>query len=435
YESNAVMVQKMSAPNSYGIEGSQKLSYDINMLSLSPAQARKIVLLSQGVHTPGLFANSQNPRDAQQAVLNAIEHLGYVQIDSISVVERAHHHSLWSRVKHYQPQHLDQLQQQKQIFEYWSHAAAWLPMRDYRFSLPRKQAISSGEKHWFDKDLKLNREILQRIRTEGPLQAKDFEQRTDKNSGWWDWKPAKKALEQLFMEGELMIAKRQGFQKVYDLTERVLPADINTQTPSADEYHQHLISRFLTAHGIAKPEHMAYLLKGLKTPIKQQCEQMFANAQLIKIELNKQCYYALPQVSDLLSQSLSRSKVSILSPFDNLLIQRKRLNELFDFNYQIECYVPAVKRQYGYFSLPLLWGQRFAGRMDVKMDRKTGVLKLLHLHIETDKVEPFLQALQPTLAEFMAFNQAEQLQVERISSSIEAYSQSSVAGFRALLTG
>ena len=331
------------------------------------------------------------------------------------MVERAHHHSLWNRVNNYHSTQLEQLQQDKQIFEYWSHAAAYLPMRDYRFSLPRKRAIASGDKHWFDKDPQLAQQILQRITAEGPLQAKDFEHKTQRNTGWWDWKPAKKALEQLFMEGELMVVKRQGFQKVYDLTERVLPSNINTTIPSDNEYYQHLISRFLSAHGIAKPEHICYLLKGIKATIKKHCEQMLAAGQLISVEVNKQQYYALPDVTDLLSQSLTRNKVKILSPFDNLLIQRKRTLELFGFDYQIECYVPADKRQYGYFSLPLLWGQQFAGRMDVKMNRKSGILQVKHLHLETPKIDEFLQALKPSLQQFMLFNLAQQLQVDRVS--------------------
>src|SRR5690606_19440101 len=119
-------------------------------------------------------------------ILNIIQQLGYIQIDSISVVQRAHHHCLWSRLPHYQTDLLDQLLESGQIFEYWSHAAAFLPMRNYRYSLPRKQAIANGEKHWFNKDHKLVNRIMQRIREEGPLQAKDFEQAKTANTGWWD---------------------------------------------------------------------------------------------------------------------------------------------------------------------------------------------------------------------------------------------------------
>lgn len=378
--------------------------------AMSPAQARKIVLLSQKIH--------HSPGRENKRVLEAIEQIGYIQIDSISVVQRAHHHTLWNRVKSYQPNDLQTLEAQKRVFEYWSHAAAYLPMRDFRFSLPRKQAIASGQKHWHEKDPKLAKFILQRITAEGPLQAKDFEhKRTLKNSGWWDWKPAKKSLEQLFMEGELMVLKRQGFQKVYDLSERVLPVDIDTSMPSMAEYNQHLIKQYLCAQGLGTPAEMSYLLRGQKNAIERECVALLEEGKLIKVSVKQQQYYALPNVADLLKKTLNRNKVKILSPFDNLLIQRKRLLELFDYNYQIECYVPAKKRQYGYFSLPILWGQKFAGRVDMKVDRLTSILHVKNLHIETTKKAQFLLALQPTLRDFMLFNQADRIQLHKISAA------------------
>jgi uncharacterized protein YcaQ len=384
---------------------------------LTIAQARKIVLLSQGIHHSGQFGRGTS------ATYKAIEMLGYVQIDSISVVERAHHHSLFNRVSNYQGDHLSQLVQDKQVFEYWAHAAAYLPMKDYRFSLPRKQAFACGDERWYAKDANASDQVMRRIKEQGPLQAKDFLDKTNKNSGWWDWKPAKKALELLFMEGELMVVKRQGFQKVYDLTERVLPAHIDTSTPSPAEYADYLIIRYLKANGIAKAQHIGYLLKGQQSAIRHHCQQMVNQQRLITVQVDNQDYFALPSVTDLLHNKLSRSKVKILSPFDNLLIQRARTKELFDYNYQIECYVPANKRQYGYFSLPLLWGQGFAGRMDVKMDRKNGVMQLLHLHIETPKVDEFLQALKPALSSFQAFNKATSLVLNKVSSIRPSHKQ------------
>lgn len=386
-------------------------------VTLSIEQARKIVLLSQGIHHSGQFGRGKN------ATCKAIEMLGYVQIDSISVVERAHHHSLWNRVSNYQGDHLSQLVQDKQVFEYWAHAAAYLPMKDYRYSLPRKQAFAGGDEHWFAKDAKVANQVMQRITEQGPLQAKDFDDKANKNKGWWDWKPAKKALEQLFMEGELMVVKRQGFQKVYDLTERVLPADIDTSTPSVTEYVDYLVTRYLKANGIAKAQNIGYLLKGQQAAIRLHCQQMVNQQQLISVQVANQDYFALPGVTDLLHNKLSRSKVKILSPFDNLLIQRGRTKELFNYDYQIECYVPANKRKYGYFSLPLLWGQTFAGRMDVKMDRKHGVLQLLNLHIETQKIEDFLQALKPALASFQAFNNATSLELNKVTSAMSTHKQ------------
>ena len=176
-------------------------------MKLSTAKLRCIALAQQGL----LNQKTQTAETAETAVGAAgvaatIARLGYVQIDTISVVERAHHHVLWTRVKNYKPEYLDTAVKEKKVFEYWFHAAAYLPINDYRFALPRMNAIKSGEKHWFDNiDKKLLRSVYRRIQAEGPLRARDFADTKSTNTGWWDWKPAKQAIEQLFMQGDLMI--------------------------------------------------------------------------------------------------------------------------------------------------------------------------------------------------------------------------------------
>lgn len=382
---------------------------------LSIKEARKAILLSQGLCRSNKAKTSQ--KSAYESTHTIIESLNYIQIDSISVVERAHHHILWSRLKNYSPTFLNKLLEQQQVFEYWSHAAAYLPMRDFRFSLPRKNAIAQGQQHWFSKDKKCMSQVLDRIKTDGPLQAKNFDDNRKTKTGWWDWKPAKKALEQLFMEGELMVTKRQGFQKVYDLTERILPNNVNTTMPSDDEYYRHLIVNYLKANAIGTPEQMAYLLKKHKAPIKQYCNELLEDGLLINLMVNKQPYFALPTVSDALKKRISRSQVKILSPFDNLLIQRKRTKTLFNFDYQIECYVPAAKRKVGYFSLPLLWADQFVRRMDAKMDRKSGILFIQNLHIETSNIELLINELKKALYDFLVFNNGKAIQVVKITGA------------------
>jgi uncharacterized protein YcaQ len=379
-------------------------------LELIQKQACKLALISQGLHKPNAYGQGIEGANA------AVKHLSYIQIDSISVIQRAHHHCLWSRVNNYQIDFIEQLVANKHIFEYWSHAAAYLPIQDYRFSLPKKQAVASGEKHWRDKNPIAEKRVLQKIQQEGPLRAKDFEQnRTKKASGWWDWKPDKIALEQLFIEGELMVVERRGFQKVYDLTERVLPAGIDTSTPSANEFARHLIQSYLRANGFANAMQISYLRRGLKTQITQTCQQMLENSELQQVTIGEQVYYALPNVADLLKKSVNRNQVNILSPFDNAVIQRKRLSEIFGFDYQIECYVPAAKRQYGYFSLPLLWGTDFVGRMDTKIDRKTHILHIQNLHLETTKVDEFIELLKPALVTFMKFSDGKHIQLHKVT--------------------
>ena len=195
---------------------------------------------------------------------------------------------------------------------------------------------------------------MQRIQQQGPERAKDFERDTSKNgTRWWDCKPDKVAIEQRIIKGVLMVVERRGFQKVYDLTERVLPTDIDTTIPSAGEFERHLISRYLRTHGFASAQQISYLRKGLKSYISRTCQEMLENNELQQVTVGKKIYYALPNPTDLLKQSVNRNQVNILSPFDNVVIQRNRLFEIFGFDYQIECYVPQAKRQYGYFSLPL----------------------------------------------------------------------------------
>ena len=307
--------------------------------SLSMQQAIKLVLLSQRL--PPV----KQTGSATAATLSAIEHLGYIQIDTISVIQRAHHHTLWNRNPRYKASQLDQLIADKQVFEYWSHAAAYLPLRDYRFSLPRKHALASGEQnHWYERDDSLMKLVLKRITTEGPLMAKDFEY-TGKRAGEWKTKPAKRALEYLFMQGELMVPYRVNFHKVYDLTERVLPEDTDTTLPDPEEYARFLITRYLQANGMGQSAEITYLLKNTKPLVSATLQEMVSNGELLQINAGSNSYYVLPASLDLLSKPLARSKLKILSPFDNLVIQRKRMQTLFDFNYLIECYVPEVKRQ------------------------------------------------------------------------------------------
>lgn len=369
------------------------------METLSPAQARKLALLSQGLPVSG--------HKGLSGTLASIQQLSYVQIDSISVVSRAHHHTLWSRVKGYRPEHLDTLLKQGKIFEYWSHAAAYLPMEDFRFTLLNKARIAHSE-HWFKPNPKVEQEVLARIRQEGPLQAKDFDKPDQHKGSWWQWKPAKKALEQLFMAGELMCPYRAGFQKVYDLTERVLPADVDTRTPSDDEMARYLIERSLNSHGFTRLDEAGYLRKGIKASIKEQLHSMQEQGELSAIQIGSQAYVTTPALLERLNRPLARKKISLLSPFDNLVIQRKRLQHVFDFDYKIECYVPANKRQFGYYALPILWQGELIARVDAKADRKTGIFHINKLVLEEPahfSLADFSAALFPVLQDYAKFNQ------------------------------
>lgn len=369
---------------------------------ISVDEARKLVLHSQRLYS------GRAKGKAVEATLDAVEHLGYVQIDTISVIERAHHHTLWNRSPRFIPEHIDQLIADRSIYEYWSHAAAFLPMSDYRYSLPRKMAIKSGEQsHWFERDEQLIRYVLDRVKSEGPLMAKDFEKGSIlKKAGAWSVKPTKQALETLYMEGELMVSSRKNFHKVYDLTERVLPVSVDATVPTQEEYARFLIRRFLESNGIARANEIIYLRRNVKKAVADSLKQMLADGELREVKAVGQTWYALPNSLDLLSKPLARSKLKILSPFDNLVIQRQRMLDLFNFEYQIECYLPAQKRKYGYFSLPILWNGSLVARIDCKADRKASELMVRSLHLEPSlqRKGDFQAALERAMNDFMSFN-------------------------------
>ncbi|PZD72039.1 hypothetical protein C1752_03973 [Acaryochloris thomasi RCC1774] len=379
--------------------------------SLSIQQARKLVLLSQRLPPRNQAGH------ASAATLSAIEHLGYIQIDTISVVQRAHHHTLWNRNPRYKASQLEQLLADKQVFEYWSHAAAYLPFRDYRFSLPRKRAFATGKQsHWYERDEQMLKWVLKRIATEGPLMAKDFEH-TGKKIGEWKTKPAKRALEYLFMQGDLMVPCRVNFHKVYDLTERVLPEGTDTTMPEPEEYARFLITRYLYANGLGQSAEIAYLLKDTKPLVSATLEDMVSTGELLLVCVAGTLYHVLPASLELLSKPLARSKLKILSPFDNLVIQRQRMKALFGFDYLIECYVPKSKRQYGYFSLPILWDGRLVARMDCKNERNESLLHIHHLALEPTvlRTDALFLALRKELESFLQFNHCNKLRLHKTS--------------------
>lgn len=384
----------------------------IKAFDISLQQARKLALRSQ--HLP----NSDFKRGLA-GVRQAIQHLGYVQIDTISVVQRAHHHTLWNRVPHYHTRYIDILLRDRSIFEYWAHAAAYVPMEDYRFCLPRMRAIAGGQRHWYEKDPKLMREILARVSAEGPLRAKDFESHHGNTGGIWEWGPVKQSLEHLFMEGKLLVTRRDRFQKVFDLAERIIPHGIDTTMPSQREYAHYLIDRYLKAHGIGRIVEFSYLRKGLgqavKTALREKMEA--GEVSLLKIEKLKGEYVARRDFENNLSKRLARSRLKILSPFDNLVIQRKRVRQLFNFDYQLECYLPEAKRKDGYFCLPILWQGMLVARMDAKAERKNQTLIIQNLKVEAGlvKLEAFSQQLDHELNNFMAFNQCKTIVLGAVS--------------------
>ncbi|MCH7382658.1 winged helix DNA-binding domain-containing protein [Acinetobacter dispersus] len=373
---------------------------------------KRLALSHQGLEKNNSFG------EGLPGTQKAIEHLGYVQIDTISVVERAHHHVLWSRVPNYQLAHLNQLVKEKQIFEHWAHAASYLPMQDYRYAMPLMNAIRNGESRYFKGDQQLMHEILAQVKAEGSIRLRQVENgKREGSAGWWNAGPSRKALEQLFMQGDLMICERNGMEKVYDLTERCIPQGIDLSTPTLQEYAQYLLKTTIRAHGVFTWKQLLHLKtnKDLREIMRKLLdEQIDAGVlQVFKLE-NGQTIYAASAMLE--HEPNIQMEVKILSPFDNLVIHRERLSTLFDFDYRIECYVPAAKRQYGYFCLPLLYADRLVGRIDCKVHRSEKRLEVIRLHLEDTNMQDrdeFLQALELELHRFAQFNQSTVLDWDR----------------------
>lgn len=382
--------------------------------TISKKEARRLALHCQGLDTKWPYGKGL------QATNRVIARLGYTQLDTISVVERAHHHVLWSRVPDYRKSHLKTLQVggERSIFEYWAHAAAFLPIDDYRYALPTMQYFRDHKDRWPKSKKAVKQDVLRRVKEEGPLMSRDFKH-TDqkKGDGWWDWKPAKLALQRLFFEGELMVSERVSFQRVYDLAERVLHSGIDTSHPSDQEYAGFLVQRTIQSHGLATPAAMAYQRKGMQAAVKDRLAALTDTGIVVPVRVSgsKDSYFSTPELLETAGIRINNT-MRILSPFDNAVIQRRRLRDLFDYDYQIECYVPELKRQYGYFCLPLLLGDRFVGRIDAKADRKSGTLVLKHVVMERAMDEGyFVQKLAEALPAFMAFNGCDSVVVERVT--------------------
>ena len=354
-------------------------------ITISLAEARWIALRAQGLaDAPAAFGLGK------AAVLKAVQHLGYVQVDTISVLQRAHHHVLWSRVPDYAPDMLHTLQSPDgEVFEYWNHAASFLPTSDFRFSLPLMRRYRT-DLHWSDAspemEAAMNR-MKRLIRRNGPLRISEVESKGSAQ-GWSNSDPGKierRALHELWMRGDIMIRSRRGFEKIFDLPSRTLPPETDLQRPTNREAAEFHVCRALRALGVARLQELHYLHDaGRATDVRAAVAKLIKTGRAVElriVEMPEVAVFALRESVEL-AAPLQENLLRFLSPFDNLTIQRKRLKWLFAFDYTVEIYVPPAKRKYGYFVLPILWGDRLIGRMDAKANRPTRQLLIHNLVFE-----------------------------------------------------
>jgi len=363
------------------------------------------------------------PKDiSNNTTEDVIKKLTYIQIDSLNIVNRAHHHTLWNRVDRYNLDSLNALIKEKKIFEYWSHAASYLPMDDYKYALVQMNALKH-EKNPYVKDAnpKDVSYVLDKIKNEGALKARDFKSTSKDEGSWWNWKPYKNALEKLFMEGNLMASRRDGMEKVYDLKSRVLADGVETTEATLNEYASYLIDSTMKSHGVATLEQIVHL-RG-KAHIKKEVQNILIekvhSGSIEKHILNeKHALFCVKGMLDVVTVD-TQDYLKILSPFDNAVIHRGKLKNIFDFDYKIECYTPKDKRVYGYFCLPILFNDAFVARVDCKAHRKEGILEVIHLHFEEVIVDMDIFALlfSQEMKKYALFNACHRIDLKLVSPS------------------
>ncbi|WP_018151237.1 winged helix-turn-helix domain-containing protein [Leeia oryzae] len=357
------------------------------MTTLSLAAARALHLAAQGLQTP-------LRRKARKAdVLAAIRQMALLQIDTISVVARSPYLVLWSRLGHYDAAWLDQCLAEGQLFEYWAHEACFLPIEDY--VLMRHRMIDPHQLGWkySHKWMQMHGDVVERvrlhIRQHGAVRSADFERKDGQSGGWWDWKPEKRALEVMFAAGELMVAKRHNFQRIYDLQTRVLPAwdDQRDLLPTQD-CHRQMVLNAVKALGIAQASWVADYYRMGKLDAAIHPETLARQGLLLTARVAgfDQPMYIHPDHAGLLEQAapgkLKSTVTRLLSPFDPVVWDRKRALSLFGFDYRLECYTPAPKRQFGYFVLPILRRGELVGRLDAKAHRQQGIMEIKTLYLQ-----------------------------------------------------
>ena len=343
---------------------------------LTKTEARQIWLRAQRLDSSTPFG------DGPQATAAAVEHLGYVQIDTINVIERSHHHILWTRIPNYQRADLRQAQSvDKTIFEYWTHALSYVPAKDLRFFLPAMRRHRRQGHKWLSSvkpaDL---RKVLRLIRRDGALTIRDIDDDVlvDKEHLWASRKPSKRALQLAFYTGVLTISERNGMLKTYDLMARHFGWDRPPKSASAKEASVYLLDRALRSQGLVSLDSICHLDAPSKPSIRRLIEARVRRGELVPVALEgagKQEHWARPEALET-SDGGAFELVHILSPFDPLIIQRKRTELFFGYGHRFEAYVPKEKRVFGYFALPVLVGDNIVAALDLKTDRKSRKLLL-----------------------------------------------------------
>lgn len=338
------------------------------ILKLDKAAARRIWLRAQRLDMREPFGSGS------EATTAAVSHLGYVQIDTINVVERCHHHILYSRIPGYRRDDLVQAQSQdKSVFEYWTHALSYVATADIRYFLPAMKAHRAEPKRWAAVGSREEaRKLLRRIRQDGALTIRDIDSDVliEKTHLWASKKPSKGLLERAFYDGELAISARAGMLKTYELLDRHFGWEKRPAPASERQVATYKLDRALRAQGLVSLDSVCHLDAPSKQAVAELIAARVKRKELVPVAIEGAStpHWARPEVLEPGSPP-DESLVHILSPFDPLIIQRKRLKAIFGYDHVFEAYLPKEKRVFGYFGLPVLAGDRVVAVADLKTDR------------------------------------------------------------------
>ncbi|WP_312229060.1 winged helix-turn-helix domain-containing protein [Pseudescherichia sp.] len=391
---------------------------------LSLTAARHIHLAAQGL----LKKPRRRARPAD--ILTTIQRMSLLQIDTINIVARSPYLVLFSRLGDYPQAWLDEALRRGELMEYWAHEACFLPRED--FSLVRHRMLAPenmGWKYraaWMDEHADEIEQLIAHIHENGPVRSADFEHPRKGSSGWWAWKPHKRHLEGLFTAGKVMVVERRNFQRVYDLTHRVMPhwddeRDLLSQAVAEDR----MLEKSARSLGLFRPAWLADYYRLRQPALPALMARWQAEQKVVRVEvetLGEAFVHAdlLPELELAQAGRLHATHSAVLSPFDPVVWDRKRAEQLFNFTYRLECYTPAPKRQYGYFVLPLLHCGQMVGRMDAKMHRKTGVLEIIALYLEPD-IKParrLERGLTAAIEDFARWQGARQVVCKRLPDGL-----------------
>ncbi|MBX2832772.1 MAG: winged helix DNA-binding domain-containing protein [Rhodospirillales bacterium] len=371
-------------------------------VAISVKQARNLALVGQG------FDSDESRPVTKRRIMKAIRKTNMLQVDSVNVLTRAHYMPIFSRLGVYDPALLDDIvwgkARDRKLFEYWGHEASMIPVEDYPLYRWRMEDAKSGMGTW-GRIARIQREkpdlikgILDHIEREGAVGSSDLEDKGESRSEWWGWSDTKTAMEYLFWSGQVTALKRRNsFERVYDLPHRIIGDIANDPAPDRIDAQSDLICKGIGAMGIATEADLRKYFRLPTQEVKTCLARLLEEGRLLRADVQgwKQAGYLCPNVNQ-----RSRAKPTCLMvPFDPVMWERDRIERIFGFNYRIEIYVPAEKRQYGYYVLPFMLNGEFVARVDLKSDRKAGVLLVQSAHLEDgfakgDVAGPLMDNLQ-----------------------------------------